>query len=555
MKVTSTHMWVGLLLLAAGCADQSQTENVLGPQASVSGNVTISGRILGADGTSICNTVPGARLNVRWLNPANPALIANPNATIFCPANFYSITAPAGTYQPLITVVNPFVLASGDYPRRQLEPIVTYAGHGNTDFSFSRGSKLQGGAYVEGNPVGGLDLYTVLDPYRRFLGTALVSQADGSWGEPFGRPSAFLQIGGNFYHFGCSFLGATMDETSFVGAFSFPARNRIDCSGSLSESTRFSHDHTQLVITPGPGEFGGIHGNVANEFGSGWGVQYPVAAPNRPLHTPLQASHMFAGGLIVAVEDRVLSAIDLRGYFECADGSCQDFGANDARVSTTASTPGGRKVQWMYSDAGSSEAVGLNVVQTSFDGAAPHDYVLFRYQFNNKSHRSLTFYVGVFMDWDVDRDYYEAGRSAMNDQLMYFEGPAGTRMGSLFLGNHQTAGKYFFRNVRGFVPLATQLAALRGDIVATTVPRADNRYIQSVGPITVRKGHKEDVWFAIVGGRTDAEIEANAAAAQADLQHHARSAGAAIFGAGRGVANISSARRAPDPACKAGCDE
>src|SRR5207247_9919496 len=87
---------------------------------------------------------------------------------------------------------------------------------------------------------------------------------------------------------------------------------------------------------------------------------------------------------------RVLSGVDRRDLGACG-AACRDLGL-DGRVHVTASPQWGKRVTWRYSDARSPEGVGLRVVQQSFDGRPPADYVLFDFTITNAGPATTTFH-------------------------------------------------------------------------------------------------------------------------------------------------------------------
>jgi len=70
--------------------------------------------------------------------------------------------------------------------------------------------------------------------------------------------------------------------------------------------------------------------------------------------------------------------------------------------------------------------VGLKVVQKSYDGVPPADYVLFRFTIKNSATAPLTFYAGMFADWDIDDDFVDdVARNGLGWPLMYVTNEGG----------------------------------------------------------------------------------------------------------------------------------
>ena len=211
---------------------------------------------------------------------------------------------------------------------------------------------------------------------------------------------------------------------------------------------------------------------------------------------------------------------------ECGN-TCRDLGL-DGRVTFS---PGGlgdrRHVTWRYTDAGSGDAVGLEVIQSSMDGRRPHDYVLFRFRIRNIGQSSLTFYAGFFGDWDVDFDAFDDdGFTALDRRLMYqtSENESGIHVGTLLLGDAPVTGNYFFGPAEPPPSVADQIRALSGRLRRRTAGNDDLRYIHGAGPITLGKREGQDVWLAVVAGENKAQLLASAAAARADVADRASDA-------------------------------
>ena len=108
------------------------------------------------------------------------------------------------------------------------------------------------------------------------------SAADGSWTEFFRQPY-ILQTGIRYQSFGCGALGVHVLEGA-PASFLFPTEvSTINCRFDAAPSNAFSHSHTRMVITPMPGDFGGQAAALADQYGLGWGVQFPIAAGQSPV--------------------------------------------------------------------------------------------------------------------------------------------------------------------------------------------------------------------------------------------------------------------------------
>jgi hypothetical protein len=293
-----------------------------------------------------------------------------------------------------------------------------------------------------------------------------------------------------------------------------------------------------------------------------------LAAGEAPHHGSLTFSQLFVGGLVVGVRSKgLLTGFGFGGYGDCG-ASCRDFGL-DARLSASATRPSEKKtVTWRYSDAASPDAAGLEVVQRSYDGTGGAAYVLFHYGFTNASPAALTFYPGVFMDWDVGNADFDAfddvGFTSRGGRLMYMtDGPGGpgTFDGTLVFGA-PVAGNAILTDFGQSSAELFQLATGRVTIPSSTEP-TDHRYLHTVGPITLARHKMADIWVAVIGGHSAGEFFANADAATADVRR--RQAGRPDSeDHGGGAATAVRADRDParmdrgaggsaDPQCKRAC--
>lgn len=530
-----------LIATLVACADEPQAPTPVPPLFSHAGNHSISGTVLGPDNTSICNFMPASgRLRVRLINYPAGTLAAVQVVT--CPADTYSISVSPGSYLVRVSVFDVAdapTLATIPLAEIDLNPIVVDGGDVVRDFQVVEGLPLLGQATLDGQPLGGYGLEFRQVAAPMFLAGATTSGADGLWTDAFlGRPVMTLQ-GGVTYNVRsspafvgaptCGLLGArTVVAPPASFAFSV-ANQRVDCTLETGATLPFTHTRTRLVVTPGPGEIGGLGETssackpLPGDPGQGFGVQFPVASSGTPPLEPMPASHLFCGGLLIGVAPNVvLSAVDLGGYLLDCGGACRDLGF-DGELSFEDDGPRGKKVTWSYTDASSPERVGLRVIQRSFDGRPPADYVLFRFSLRNLGRSPRTLHVGFVGDWDVDNDALDdVGVTELGGRLMYMTSTnpndRGILVGTLFLGDAPIAGTLFFNNSNIPQSLAAQMDALSGAVTRQTIGPADNRVIHAVGPIALAPRGTADVWMAVVAGETLTQLLANAAAAAADVR-------------------------------------
>ena len=521
--------WLPALLVAlalASCTDERRPPLV--PTAAVNGAThTVSGNVLGPDGTSICDVLwGGAPVLVRVIDPVN-ATSGTPFAgsqDLTCPADAYAIDVVPGTYR--LRVQLPSDPAIGQLPWRYLQPgsVDVTGGDVVQDVQVLNGTALGGGATLDGQPLAGVSLTLAYDfPAPLSFGVASgVTGGDGAWDDTFRSP--LLLQGGERYWVSSTNctdpLGTRLLSGPPAGRFVFPTEvSQVHCTLETAPAVAYTHDRNHLVVTSMPANIGGGEPARFQQYGRGWGVQFPVDRSTGPVHLPAGASQLFNGGLVIGLEpDVILSGTNMNTEVACG-AACVDFGA-DASVQIV--TPGaeGKKIKWTYTDAASGDGVGLKVVQQSWDGAPGADYVLFQYSISNQGAATRTFYAGIWADWDVAGTYTtNIGYTDLDGRLMYMTNPGGgIHVGTLLLGDAPVSGNFFYNwSTLGStrLSLVDQVRALRGDLRRPSIGEGDNRVFHAMGPITLRRNKSVEVRIAVVAGESLAELLANARAAAA----------------------------------------
>jgi hypothetical protein len=118
---------LGLLL---GCTSDDRPAAPVGPRFQLDQAGSVSGNLLGANGTSICRSLPeGATPVVRIFTtpPAPPGFIAS--QSVACPESTFSIALDPGTYFLRVTLL-PVDPSIGNLPLRTLvtNPIAVSSG-------------------------------------------------------------------------------------------------------------------------------------------------------------------------------------------------------------------------------------------------------------------------------------------------------------------------------------------------------------------------------------------------------------------------------------------
>jgi hypothetical protein len=509
-------------LLWLGCAGEETTPLDPPSLANVKPH-TISGSVLGPDGKNVCKTVGSGTMLVQLLNPdfgisSDIPFLGEQQLT--CPRNNYSLSMDPGTAHLRVTL--PITAGLDALPWRHLDEVAVGAEGLSHDINDVEGTELGGSATLDGNPLEGVFLQFTYDFNGNFGATNSTSGPDGSWTEFFGRSPTVLQNGTRYSAFSTcgSMLGTRLIAGLTSSNFVFPDEvSSVNCTLETGAATRFSHTFTRLVVTPMPGDIGGsFSSDFFDQYGVGWGIQFPVAAGSSPSHDP-GFSEIFNGGLLIGIgENQVLAGADAGSVMECG-ATCRDLGLNGS-VKFTTQGDGSKAVTWRYSDATSAEPAGLEVTQLSIDGKRPNDYVIFRFSIRNTRTSPVTFHAGFFGDWDIELDALDdLGATDLGGKLMYevSANESGIHAGTMLLGAPVT-GNFFFDGLEGAFPsTADQVQALSGGLRRETAGPGDLRYIQGAGPITLKKAQRKDIWIAVVAGETKAQLLANAAAAEADV--------------------------------------
>jgi hypothetical protein len=460
---------------------------------------------------------------VRLLNPDFGITSDNPFLgvqDIRCPMNRYSFPVDEGTAH--LRVELPITEGLDGLPWRHLDDVAVGDEGVKHDVAIVEGTELGGSATLDGSPLEGVFLQLLYEFNTNFGVTNATSGQDGRWAEFFGRSPPILQNGQRYSTFSTCFntLGTRLVGGFPEGSFLFPTEvDAINCTLETGAATRFSHTLTRLVVTPMPGDIGGaVSPQFFDQYGVGWGVQFPVEPGTSPTHGSIDFSEIFNGGLLIGIrEDQVLAGADAQTMMECG-ATCRDLGL-DGTVEFT-EDGGSKEVTWRYSDGASDERVGLEITQKSIDGERPHDYVVFQFTILNKSRTRVRLHLGSFGDWDIEFDANDdLGFTDLGGKLMYqvSENETGIHAGTLLLGAPIT-GNFFFDGLTGAFPsTADQVRALSGGLRQETAGPGDLRYIQGAGPITLKKNERKDIWIAVVAGETKGQLLANAAAAEADV--------------------------------------
>ncbi len=512
------------LVLAAGCGEDPQMHPTpTSPGARHLGVASISGRVLGPDGTSICNfLVPSATYIVRAISYPNPGAIVA-TQTLTCPLDGYDLPTDSGSFALRVQGLGPLTLAPLPDRVINLGPIVVSATADTAvDLPVDNGVVLGGGATLDGTPAGGTGVTASYAAFSAFGAGFGISDPGGGWRETFGRSPTLLQGNVDYTFSLCGVLtGTRLIDSIPPGPVHFPVPvGSVACSALTSRAARFTHASSGLVVGALPGDIGGLS-PASGDLGTGYGVQFSTPAqPPQHVGVDVPPAQLFIGGLLLgASSTQILSGVNLAGYTPCSPSPCRDLGPG-ARGQVF-STPQGNHIVWRYDDKRSTRSLGLGVVQESFDGPPGSDYTLFRFRITNQRSAPVALHPGLFMDGDVNGNpAFNAGFSALNSQLTYVSdidgsgNPVGPAMGTMvFAANQPSPGPYIFTVQTAQISLARIFDALTGALQQPTFGPADVQYIQGGAGISIPAHKFRDVWVAVVAGADVSSLLVNAQAA------------------------------------------
>ena len=173
-----------------------------------------------------------------------------------------------------------------------------------------------------------------------------------------------------------------------------------------------------------------------------------------------------------------------------------------------------------FVDVGAPVPLGVRVTAESraYTSTQNDDFLFLGYRITNTTGGTQTgMRVGLFFDWDIDEAHYSTNRADWD---------AARGLGYAWDSTDPTLPYFGIMILRGgaqtiyaaFPPSSftefTKWEAMTG-VYGTSTGPGDVSNILSTGPFTVAPGDSVPVWFALVGGHTLVELQANADQARA----------------------------------------
>jgi len=309
-------------------------------------------------------------------------------------------------------------------------------------------------------------------------------------------------------------------NTSLPAAFSFTVALNATL-GSLADlrvnmtATGYSDfQWIQLPIEPitKTHDVNKMHVSVAATGNLGW-VGFPGepgAAEGFGIEYDGSPNCVFEGGLLVGIDGaHVADAIR-------TDVEHTDFAPLYPPIRRTPGLASAQETQMSYIDVGNpTPPVGIRVMSESraYTSSTTDDFVLLGYRITNTSGSTKTgMRVGLFFDWDIDSEHFDTNRAdfdAVRGMGYAFDtsDPSLPYYGILVLKGG--ASNIYAAFAPGSFTDATKWEAMTGVYTTSTGP-GDVSNMLSTGPFTVAANDSVVVWYALVGGHTLAELQANA---------------------------------------------
>lgn len=203
-----------------------------------------------------------------------------------------------------------------------------------------------------------------------------------------------------------------------------------------------------------------------------------------------------------------------------------DFASSQVYSLLTPGTISGQDGSTMFTDIGAplTNRIGLQVSMKSyaFVNAPDDDYIIVQYDMINTSGSALTgIRAGLFFDWDMlppgsVPNYWTRNRAAFESGRNLGYAWYDTTGATVYCGARALEGAtgYYGLLIASAVPTrANKWAWLNGGIVPNDTT-GDVHFVISSGPYNISAGATQRIAFALIGGDSLADLQANADAAQ-----------------------------------------
>ncbi|HTK81866.1 MAG TPA: S8 family serine peptidase [Bacteroidota bacterium] len=229
-------------------------------------------------------------------------------------------------------------------------------------------------------------------------------------------------------------------------------------------------------------------------------------------------NELFEGGLIIGTSATKL--VDV--VRDSLGGQDADFVSSQIFSLQTPGTISAQDGHATFTDDGATATnklgIQVDVYSYAFTTPPDSDFVIARFDIKNTTAGSLSnVYAGLFFDWDM-LPHYDTNKTAFDAsrQLGYAWDASVSVQNPVYCGVRALNGAAGYRGLINTISLPLGRDAkwswLSGGIV-TTASTGDIHFAISSGPYTIAAGQKQMVGFALLGGKSLANLQAHADAA------------------------------------------
>jgi hypothetical protein len=257
------------------------------------------------------------------------------------------------------------------------------------------------------------------------------------------------------------------------------------------------HNVGNVVFSWGAGQYGLSYNS------GGQGFQYPPGQENNQL---------FRSYLLIAVNNDQISEDE---HFQPV--------SSPHYLLTTPGIVSDQDGYTMFDDRGSNSPVGVTVTQNSYTYAndPDDDYVILQLVLRNNDYFAKNIVTGMYFDWDLG-DYAgdDAGDYDADHKLGYIyssDAPDSIHVGTMVLSaGGATSYRVYDLYSEGHLDYQDKYNTLTAGLQQTSIGPGDVRYYIATGPFNLPPAGQDSIVlaFAIVGGDSLPDLQANAAAAQ-----------------------------------------
>jgi serine protease len=232
--------------------------------------------------------------------------------------------------------------------------------------------------------------------------------------------------------------------------------------------------------------------------------------------------YLFEGGLMIGTDQNTISDC-IRGN----DGQTQDTDFEPAANEfLSLISPGSfttEESSILLVDSLATTPLGIRILQKSYDDTSTgkNSFVIFSYEISNPTESTLSnLYLGLFFDWDINTDANDYARYDGSRKMGYAMNASSSSDKLAATRLLTTGAGISYRSIDNSAELydgftnAEKWSFLSGGLQTQSLDNRDVSTLLSQGPFSITPGGGQTIAFAVIGGNSLAELEANADAAQ-----------------------------------------